>query len=405
MALRFKLQLVVVDDDDQPVSIDELVVLNKDHERLEHLGLTLAEAKALLLELQRQILNPQMAAFLAARVPCPRCGRARGSKDHKRVVFRTLFGALDLASPRLRRCPCQRAGRASLSPLVGASVPTDGPARRFGFVQGYDPKPRRHLAAVLRSQGLQHHQELICLSDGEERLRQLQCSLRPHSQHWLDWFQLTLQLTNLGQSLKGLAQSGAGRRTWRGSRYGRAPRVRRPAGTGGHNKLRVPDRRLEPRLSHRCLEHARQRSDAVRIATHRRAARRPAPGLCYALCLELPRLGRLPRMRRPFTAVARKGVAACAALCRIPADSCSRGQVPGRGNPPRASAATFHWPWPTQYRSCPSRLPHDCDDLVLVGRVIHPSGMRLPGANEIRRHIRLRSAAARPPSRAGGAKP
>ena len=33
MALRFKLQLVVVADDEQ-VSVDELVVLNKDYERL-----------------------------------------------------------------------------------------------------------------------------------------------------------------------------------------------------------------------------------------------------------------------------------------------------------------------------------------------------------------------------------
>ena len=35
MVLRFKLQLVVVADDDQPVSVDELIVLNKDHERVE----------------------------------------------------------------------------------------------------------------------------------------------------------------------------------------------------------------------------------------------------------------------------------------------------------------------------------------------------------------------------------
>src|SRR5438128_4280294 len=118
MALRFKLQLVVLADNDEQVSVDDLVVLNKEHERLEHLGLTLAEAKALLLELQRQILNRQIAAFLASRVPCPTCGRARGIKEHQTSVFRTLFGKLDLASPRLRRCPCQSNGQASTSPLV-----------------------------------------------------------------------------------------------------------------------------------------------------------------------------------------------------------------------------------------------------------------------------------------------
>ena len=38
MALHFKLQLVVATDDDKQVSVDELVVLSKDYERLEHLG-------------------------------------------------------------------------------------------------------------------------------------------------------------------------------------------------------------------------------------------------------------------------------------------------------------------------------------------------------------------------------
>src|SRR5918912_2895048 len=69
MALQFRLQLVVIADDEQ-VSVDELVVLHKDHERLEQLGLTLAEVKALLAELQRLVLTRQIAAFLASRTAC-----------------------------------------------------------------------------------------------------------------------------------------------------------------------------------------------------------------------------------------------------------------------------------------------------------------------------------------------
>ena len=88
---------------------------------------------------------------------------------------------------------------------MGESVPRDGPAKRFGFVQSHDPKPRRHLAEVLRSQGLQYHQELVFLSDSEDSLRQLQCYLRPHSRHLLDWFHLSMRLAGLGQCLKGLA--------------------------------------------------------------------------------------------------------------------------------------------------------------------------------------------------------
>src|SRR5919199_1770920 len=97
-------------------------------------------------------------------------------------------------------------GGAHFAAIVGESLPTNGPAKRFGFVQSHDPKPRRYLAEVLKSQGLRHNQELVFLSDGDESLRQLQCYLRPHSQHLLDWFHLTMQLTGLGQSLKGLAR-------------------------------------------------------------------------------------------------------------------------------------------------------------------------------------------------------
>jgi hypothetical protein len=59
MALPFKLQLVVVADSHEQVSVDELIVLTKDHEQLEHMGLNLAEAKALLLEVQRHVVSRQ----------------------------------------------------------------------------------------------------------------------------------------------------------------------------------------------------------------------------------------------------------------------------------------------------------------------------------------------------------
>ena len=117
MSLRFKLQLVVMADDNE-VCIDDVVVLDKQHERLEHVGLSLGEAKTLLVELQRQVVTRQIAAFLTTRAACPSCGRTRGIKDHKTVVFRALFGNLQLPSPRLRRCPCQHDGQSSTSPLL-----------------------------------------------------------------------------------------------------------------------------------------------------------------------------------------------------------------------------------------------------------------------------------------------
>jgi hypothetical protein len=302
MTLRYKLQLVVMADDEE-MCVEEIVVLDKQHERLEHLGLSLAdvsadeeiipaltaEAKALLVELRRQILTRQVAAFLAAHVPCPSCSRARGIKDRKSIVFRTLFGSLKLASPRLRRCPCQHDGRLSASPLVelltqhtapevlyleskwsssgsygltvravrdflpvdaklnattvrrqtlrvarrceadlrtqgeanvrrsrsgqhapaivaivGTSVPTNGEARCFGFVQSQDAWPRRRLAALLQAQGASLWPQLTFLSDGEDSMRSLQRHLSPRAQHLLDWFHLAVRLQRLHQLLVGL---------------------------------------------------------------------------------------------------------------------------------------------------------------------------------------------------------
>ena len=85
MALRFKLQLVV-DTDGEQVSVEDLVVLDKHHERPEHLGLTLAEAKALLLAVQRQVLTRQVAAFPGFTYALPGLrptARHQGPQDHR----------------------------------------------------------------------------------------------------------------------------------------------------------------------------------------------------------------------------------------------------------------------------------------------------------------------------------
>jgi hypothetical protein len=45
--MRVKLQLVICDDDGQEATVTDIVTLKKDCKRIEHLGLTLKEAKLL----------------------------------------------------------------------------------------------------------------------------------------------------------------------------------------------------------------------------------------------------------------------------------------------------------------------------------------------------------------------
>jgi hypothetical protein len=88
--------------------------------------------------------------------------------------------------------------------IVGKSVPSEGPAKCFGFVTSYDTKPKRRLAELLKTQGLQMNQAITFLSDGGDNVRDLQLYLSPLAEHLLDWFHVTMRLTVLRQLLKEL---------------------------------------------------------------------------------------------------------------------------------------------------------------------------------------------------------
>jgi hypothetical protein len=75
--------------------------------------------------------------------------------------------------------------------------------RCFAFVQTVDDKSRTRLVDSLRQQGLQPQQQVVFLSDGADTLRGLQQNIAPEAEHVLDWFQVTMRRTVLGQMFKG----------------------------------------------------------------------------------------------------------------------------------------------------------------------------------------------------------
>ena len=115
--MRVKLQLVLCDDDGQEETVTDVVTLRKDHQRIEHLGLTLGEAKQLLTTIQRRVLQRQVDTFLDACSTCKDCGTPLKVKGYHTRTFRTLFGSFKLASPRLFYCPCRRRKTTSFRPL------------------------------------------------------------------------------------------------------------------------------------------------------------------------------------------------------------------------------------------------------------------------------------------------
>ena len=109
--MHVKLQLVMCSDDGHEETVTDLVTLTKDSTRLEHLGLSLKEAKQLLTAIQRRVLQQQVEAFLASQSTCVDCGTSLKAKGYQTRSFRTLFGTFKLASPRLFHCRCSAVRR------------------------------------------------------------------------------------------------------------------------------------------------------------------------------------------------------------------------------------------------------------------------------------------------------
>src|SRR5215468_6135598 len=105
--MRVKVQLGIGADDGGPDTIHDGAVLEKDCQQIEQLGLTLAEAKQLLTQLQQHVVAHQAAAFVATRSQCKACGAPLPRKEETTRLLRTLFGTVLLPSPRLYHCRCQ----------------------------------------------------------------------------------------------------------------------------------------------------------------------------------------------------------------------------------------------------------------------------------------------------------
>src|SRR6266536_981938 len=74
----------------------------------------------------------------------------------------------------------------------------------FSFFRTFDAKPRRRLWELLKSQGMAENQQVVFLSDGGDSVRNLQEYIHPYSEHWIDWFHITMRITVLLQQVKGL---------------------------------------------------------------------------------------------------------------------------------------------------------------------------------------------------------
>jgi hypothetical protein len=131
--MKIKVQLVVCAEDGREEQVQEIAVVEKPYQRIEHLGFTLAEAKAILKTLQQHLVERQATAFVAAHAQCDHCGKALGIKEYHTRTFRTLFGTMTLTSPRFYHCRCQRRKTTTFRPLN--ALLTDSVAPELLFME------------------------------------------------------------------------------------------------------------------------------------------------------------------------------------------------------------------------------------------------------------------------------
>ncbi|MCO5195634.1 MAG: ISKra4 family transposase [Anaerolineae bacterium] len=116
--MKIKVQIVIEHEAlDEPL-VEEIVCLCRGDLLPETMGMTLAEGKDLLANMQAAMVKHQAQDYVDQQRQCPDCGKRRGTKGQHEIVWRSLFGKLRLKSPRLYNCACQPHTTKSFSPLT-----------------------------------------------------------------------------------------------------------------------------------------------------------------------------------------------------------------------------------------------------------------------------------------------
>ncbi len=128
--MHFRIHLVTVTDDGTEHR-EEIADLIRAEATIETTGLTLAESKQVLSDLQRAIVDTQVAAYLDAQRACPHCGKHRQIKEHGTAPFRTLFGVVSVPNPRWQHCHCQAQKEKTFRPLATLLPERTSPELRY----------------------------------------------------------------------------------------------------------------------------------------------------------------------------------------------------------------------------------------------------------------------------------
>jgi hypothetical protein len=115
--MNVKLQIVIESEPGGLPMIQEVAQFERAGLQPATLGLALSEAKSILQSVQQALVEQQVSEYLAQQAVCQDCGEQRACKERRGMVYRTLFGKLNLQGSRLLHCACQAHPTKSFSPL------------------------------------------------------------------------------------------------------------------------------------------------------------------------------------------------------------------------------------------------------------------------------------------------
>ncbi|MBX3060260.1 MAG: hypothetical protein KF770_27700 [Anaerolineae bacterium] len=117
--MRIRIQVIIEHDDETLETIvEEIGCLQRGDLRSETLGLTLDEGKALLGNIQQEMVKQQIAEYIEQHSACRDCEQPHRRNGRHHITYRTLFGKMRLESPRFYTCPCRDREQQSFSPAA-----------------------------------------------------------------------------------------------------------------------------------------------------------------------------------------------------------------------------------------------------------------------------------------------
>lgn len=116
--MKVKVQVVVETDKGESQVVKEVAQIERGVLQPENLGLSLAEAKTLLQNVQHALMEQQVGEYEAQHQSCLSCGKKLLHKDKRTIVYRTPFSKFMLQCNRLFHCACQEQPTRSFNPLA-----------------------------------------------------------------------------------------------------------------------------------------------------------------------------------------------------------------------------------------------------------------------------------------------